>query len=105
MLATPTPAQRKQLEERGRARHQEAIRQLESHVSAAGFAVEFGSNGVNLFPLRNGQPLPLPEYRALSEDQRAIIDSTRERLMTEVQRAMEAIQQARERGPVRYSQA
>ena len=87
-------AQRKQLEERGRARHQEAIRQLESHVSAAGFAVEFGSNGVNLFPMRNGQPLPLPEYRALSEDQRAIIDSTRERLMTEVQRAMEAIQQA-----------
>ena len=86
--------QRKQLEERGRARHQEAIRQLESHVSAAGFAVEFGSNGVNLFPMRNGQPLPLPEYRALSEDQRAVIDSTRERLMTEVQRAMEAIQQA-----------
>ena len=44
--------QRKQLEERGRSRHQEAIRQLESQATAAGFAVEFGPNGVNLFPVR-----------------------------------------------------
>ena len=86
--------QRKQLEERGRSRHQEAIRQLESQVTQAGFAVEFGPNGVNLFPMRDGQPLPLPEYRALDERQRAAIESTRERLLSEVQRSMESMQQA-----------
>ena len=86
--------QRKQVEERGRGRHQDAIRQLESRVAAAGFAVEFGPNGVNLFPLSNGQPLSLPEYRALDEAQRSVIDSTRERLLTEVERTMESVQQA-----------
>ena len=86
--------QRNQLEDTGRTRHQEAIRLLESQVAAAGFAVEFGPNGINLYPQRNGQPLPLPEYRALDELQRGVIDSTRERLLGEVQRAMEAIQLA-----------
>ena len=86
--------QREQVEERGRSRHQDAIRQLESRVTAAGFAVEFGPNGVNLFPLSNGQPLSLPEYRALDEEQRSVIDSTRERLLTEVERTMESVQQA-----------
>ncbi len=90
----PYTEQRKQLEELGRSRHQEAIRRLESRAASAGFAVEFGPNGVNLFPMRDGQPLPLPEYRALSDQQRAAIDSTRERLLTEVQQVLEAIQQA-----------
>jgi len=83
--------QRREVEEQGRSKYQDSVRDLEKEVSEEGFAVQFTPSGVNLFPVSDGKPIQANEYMALSEEVRSEIDEKRERLLSHVQDTLEAL--------------
>ena len=83
---------RKQLEEQGRARHQQEIRELEEKAHGSSFALRITPTGANLFPISaDGQPISPEQFRSLDQAVRTSIEETRVRLMQEVQDRMENI--------------
>ena len=85
-------SQRKQLEEDGRASYQKRLQELERDVRAEKFGLQVTPSGVNLFPLtEEGKAFPPEEFMRLGEQDRAVIDDKRERLLQRVQETMEAL--------------
>ena len=83
---------RKQLEEQGRARHQQEIRELEEKAHGSSFALRITPTGANLFPISaDGQPISPEQFRSLDQAGRTSIEETRVRLTQEVQDRMENI--------------
>ena len=83
---------RKELEEQGRARHQQEMRELEEEARAASFALRITQMGANLFPVAaDGQPISPEQFLGLDQAVRTSIEETRGRLMQEVQGRMENI--------------
>ncbi len=83
---------RKQLEEQGRARHQQEMMELEEEARKASFAVQITPMGANLFPISaDGQPISPEQFRSLDQAVRASIEENRGRLMQEVQDRMENV--------------
>ena len=85
-------SQRKQVEEEGRAKYQEMLRDLEEGVKAENFGIQFSATGVNLYPLSNeGAPVSSEEFAKLGTEERKTIDEKRAGLLQRVQDTIEQL--------------
>lgn len=85
-------AERRRIEEEGRAHHGRLTQDLDKELAAASFGLEVSPTGFHLFPLDpTGQPVSREDYARLSDVQRHTIDEEHRRLIARVQEAMEQI--------------
>ena len=85
-------AQRKQVEEEGRASYQKTLQELEREARAESFGLQLSPAGVNLFPLtEEGRPISGEDFMALPDDARSVIDEKRGRLLQRVQDTLERL--------------
>ena len=87
-------AQKKQVEEEGRASYQRTTQELEREVRAESFGIQLSPAGVNLFPLTGeGKPMAPEEFMAMEEEDRRTIEENRVRLMQRVQETLDSLRE------------
>ncbi|MBM2826518.1 MAG: putative ATP-dependent protease [Dehalococcoidia bacterium] len=84
-------AQRREVDEDGRSRHQNVTQTLEHDARAENFGIQFTPVGVNVIPLVEGKPLTPEEFMALGEDVQRSLEEKRDKVLERVQVAMEEL--------------
>lgn len=83
--------QRRRTVERHQERKQELLSELEEKARERGFELKSTPMGFRTIPIRDGEPLTQEEYEAMSDDERASLDSQMEELEKEVRDVMSEI--------------
>lgn len=74
-------------------RHRQIIQELEREALEENFAFRMTSMGPFLVPLVEGKPMNQEQYLALSEEEKEVIESKRQKLLSRINEAFERIQQ------------
>ena len=82
-------SQRKEIVERGQARHQSLLQELDMEARREGFTVQLSPMGAMLFPTSDGRPMTREEYAALEEEKRQKLEARRAELLKRVETAFE----------------
>ena len=81
-------ASRRAIEDAGRKDGQELMSQLEQQAQGANFSLQVTPSGITLFPMLENRPMTPEEYQALAEEQKQVVDETRDNLMQLTQATM-----------------